>query len=166
MAAIDNCPVCFTDDINTTYIKCCYCDKCACVKCHKDYLTIIKRLIEEGVPLNITLIFTLVQSLFMCKLGVRYISPFIGRADDIGIDGSLVLHEIREMIDLYGFEKTKIIAASIRHVRHLHEAINAGSDIVTLPISLLETVLSHPLTDHGITKFLDDWKKLGITQFP
>lgn len=135
------------------------------IPCHKDYLLCIKKLVEEEVKINITLIFSLVQALCMSKLGVLYISPFVGRLDDIDTDGLLLLSEIREMLDTYDFE-TKLLAASLRHVRHVHTAIESGVDCMTLPPELLEKSIMHPLTNSGMAVFASDWKKLGVTNFP
>lgn len=136
------------------------------IPCHKDYYAVIKKLIEEGIQLNITLVFTLLQSLFMSKLGAKYISPFIGRLDDIDAQGINLIDELRCMIDTYNFTKTHILAASIRHVKHLHETTILGADVATVPVSVLEKAVKHPLTDIGIAKFMEDWKKLGVKQFP
>ncbi len=135
------------------------------IPCHVDYYEVIAKLCKEGVKLNITLVFTLVQSLFMCKMGVNYISPFIGRWDDIDVDGATLLYRIRQMIDSYGY-RTELLAASIRGVRHFHEAIMAGADAVTVPVAVFEKSGSHVLTDQGIEKFDKDWKKLGVRKFP
>ena len=135
------------------------------IPCHKHYYEVIKKLVDEEIAVNVTLVFTLIQALMMCKLGVRYISPFVGRWDDIDINGSDILHEIREMIDGYGYQ-TQILAASLRNPRHLHEAISAGADVATLPPEILEKSLEHVLSNQGIEKFMADWKKLGIRQFP
>lgn len=135
------------------------------VPCHRDFYPIIAQLVDEGVQLNITLVFSLVQSLFMCKLGVSYISPFIGRWDDIDVEGKDLLHELREVIDDYTYE-TQVLAASIRGVRHLHEAILAGADAATVPLNVLEKASRHLLTDRGIEKFNADWAKLGVKKFP
>lgn len=136
------------------------------IPCHKDYFVIIKRLVDEGVALNVTLVFTLLQSLFMCKLGVKYISPFVGRWDDIDVDGMEVVAEIRDMIDDYEYHKTQLLAASIRSVRNFHDAIRAGADVATIPVAVLQKSFEHPLTDRGMEKFMADWSKLGIKQFP
>jgi len=136
------------------------------IPCHLDYYEIIKKLVEEEVKLNITLVFTLIQSVCMCKLGVKYISPFVGRLDDIDSNGIELLEEIRIMLDEYAFLNTEIIAASIRHVKHFHDAIVSVADVVTVPVAVLEKAATHPLTDQGMKKFIDDWKKLGIKQFP
>ena len=135
------------------------------VPCALEYYPIIKRLVAEGVPLNITLVFSLMQGLAMCKLGVKYISPFIGRLDDIDEPGIDLVRNLRVMIDEYGYT-TELLAASIRGVMQLHDAILAGGDIATLPIAVLEKATQHPLTDKGMQKFLADWAKLGVKKFP
>jgi len=135
------------------------------IPCHRDYYAIIKQLVNEGVKINITLVFSLIQGAMMSKLGVFYISPFIGRWDDIDVNGMQLLQEMRQVIFQYGL-KTRILAASLRHVRHLHDAMLIGADAVTIPISVLEKALDHPLTDQGIAKFDADWQKLNIKQFP
>ena len=135
------------------------------IPCHLDYFPVIKKLVSDKIKLNITLVFTLQQGLMMSKLGVTYISPFVGRWDDIDVDGSDLLYQLRHMLDEYGY-KTGLLAASLRHVPHFHEAIMAGADVATLPISVLEKAAMHLLTDQGIGKFDADWKKLGIRKFP
>lgn len=135
------------------------------IPCHAQYYELIKKLVDEEVKLNITLVFTVLQSLMMCKLGVYYISPFVGRWEDIDVDGMAFIPQMREMIDFYGFE-TKILAASIRTVQNFHDAMLAGADAITLPVDVFEKSISNPLTDQGIEKFNKDWKKLGIKQFP
>lgn len=135
------------------------------VPCHTDYYVTIRKLIADGIPLNITLVFSLVQSLMMCKLGVRYISPFVGRLNDIGEDGAGLLYDIRRMIDGYGYE-TQMLAASIRGVHDLHDAIMAGADVATVPVNVLQKATQHVLTDKGMVLFDEDWQKLGIKQFP
>lgn len=135
------------------------------IPCHQDYYEVIKNLVNEGVKLNITLVFTLMQSLFMAKLNVKYISPFVGRWDDIDVDGIGILQDVRQMLDQYQFE-TRMLAASIRNIRHFNNAILAGSDVVTVPNDVFEKSLHHILTDEGIKKFDSDWQKLGIRKFP
>ena len=135
------------------------------IPCHIQYYPVIKKLVDQGVRINITLVFTLIQGLMMCKLGVRYISPFVGRWDDIDVEGVQLLEDLREMIDYYGYE-TKILAASLRTVRHLNYAIMAGADVATVPVSLLKKSVDHILTDKGMELFDEDWQKLGIKQFP
>lgn len=135
------------------------------IPCHKDYYHVIAQLIKDGIKLNITLVFTVVQGLLMSKLGVHYISPFVGRWDDIDVEGVELLYSLRHMLDEYDYT-TQLLAASIRGVRHFHEAIMAGADVVTIPISVLEKATHHLLTDQGIEKFDNDWKKLGVRKFP
>ncbi len=135
------------------------------IPCHADYYGIIAKLIKDGVKLNITLVFSLVQALLMSKLGVQYISPFVGRWDDIDVEGVELLYNIRHMLDEYGYQ-TQLLAASIRGVRHFHEAIMAGADVITVPVEILEKASRHVLTDQGIEKFDADWKKIGIRKFP
>lgn len=135
------------------------------VPCHADYYGIIHKLVQEGIALNITLVFSLLQSAMMCKLGVRYISPFVGRLDDNKEDGSQLLFDIRHMVDCYGFE-TQILAASMRHAQHIHNAIMAGADAITMPPALFQEINTHVLTDRGMAQFNADWQKLGIKQFP
>lgn len=135
------------------------------IPCHMEYVPVIKKLVHEKVKLNITLVFTLMQGLCMSKLGVTYISPFVGRWDDLDVEGSVLLHELRDMLDTYGYE-TQLLAASLRHVRHVHAAIDAGVDIATMPPELFEKSLQSPLTERGMELFNADWKKLGIRSFP
>lgn len=135
------------------------------IPCHRDYYPVIATLVQEKVKLNITLVFTLIQGLFMSKLGVTYISPFIGRWDDIDQDGASLLYQLRQMIDEYSYE-TKLLAASLRHARHIHEAIMAGSDAITVPPDVLEKSADNILTNKGIALFDADWKKLGVKSFP
>ena len=135
------------------------------IPCHARYYETINRLQHDGVPMNITLVFSLEQGLMMSKLAVDYISPFVGRLDDIQVNGVELLYELCAMRDEYDFD-TGILAASIRHARHFHEAILAGVDAITVPINVLEEVMQHKLTDQGIEKFNADWAKLGIRKFP
>ena len=113
-----------------------------------------------GVKTNVTLCFTPSQALLAAKAGATYISPFIGRLDDIGLDGCQLVRDIRAIYDTYHFD-TEIIAASVRTVNHVTEAAIAGSDIATMPPSLFEKLIDHPLTKVGVEKFVDDWKSTG-----
>lgn len=135
------------------------------IPCHRDYFSVIHKLVQEKIKLNITLVFTPIQAMLMCKLGVKYISPFVGRWDDIDVDGAELLEQLRHMIDQYDF-KTEILAASLRTVRNVDDAIMAGADVITVPPALLEKVSDHILTNQGIARFDADWKKLGIKTFP
>jgi transaldolase len=135
------------------------------VPCHQDYYEVIKKLVDHDVPVNITLLFTLIQGLYMAKLRVKYISPFVGRLDDIGEDGISLIADLRDMVDLYGYT-TQILAASIRSVEHLHECIELGAHVATIPVDVLEKSLTHPLTDKGMKLFDTDWAKLKVKKFP
>ena len=135
------------------------------IPCKSEYVQVIKNLVQEGIMINITLLFSLPQALLMCKLGVKYISPFIGRLDDIDVDGMELISDIRHMIDTYDY-KTQLLAASLRHMRHVHETILRGADVATMPLAIFEEMFEHPLTDKGIEIFDNDWNKLGIKQFP
>lgn len=127
---------------------------------HKDYLPVINKLVQDGVDINVTLVFSLIQAMIVAKLNVKYISPFIGRWDDIDVEGINLIDEIRQMLDNYGFE-SELLTASIRSVVHLHNAALIGSDIATIPPTLLDKLMNHPLTMQGIEKFDSDWEKLG-----
>ena len=119
----------------------------------------VRRLTAEGIKTNVTLCFSSVQCLIAAKAGATYVSPFIGRLDDVGQEGMDVIREARVIFDNYGIE-TEILAASIRHPRHVVEAGMIGADVVTLPPEVLKKLLLHPLTDRGLDQFLADWKKL------
>ncbi len=115
---------------------------------------------SEGIKVNVTLCFSPSQALLAAKAGATYISPFVGRLDDISHDGMELIGQIRTIYDNYGFE-TEILAASLRHPRHIVESALAGADVVTMPYSVVTQLLKHPLTDIGQDKFLSDWKKLN-----
>ncbi len=119
----------------------------------------VKRLSSEGVRINVTLAFSSMQCLIAAKAGASFVSPFIGRIDDVGQDGMDVIRETRQIYDNYGYE-TEILAASIRHPRHVAEAAMIGADVATMPTSVLKKLLLHPLTDRGLDQFLNDWSKL------
>lgn len=135
------------------------------IPCYKHYYGVIKRLVDEGVVINVTLVFSLSQGLMMAKLGAQYISPFIGRLDDSGSDGLNLVRELVSMINCYNF-KTQVLAASMRDVAHFEGAILAGADVATLPVDIFEKSLEHSLTDKGMAQFLSDWKKLHVKNFP
>ena len=121
----------------------------------------VKALAAEGIKTNVTLVFSPTQALFAAKAGANFVSPFIGRFDDAGQDGMIVLKEIVEIYKNYQFP-TKVLAASIRSPRHLAEAALIGADIATVSPEALEKSFTHPLTDKGLQKFLDDFKKSGL----
>lgn len=118
-----------------------------------------KRLTDKGVKTNVTLCFSASQALLAAKAGATYISPFIGRLDDISEDGMELIQTIRVIYDNYGFE-TQILAASIRHPMHIVQAALAGSDVATIPHKVIAQLVKHPLTDIGQAKFLADWEKM------
>jgi transaldolase len=118
-----------------------------------------RKLRAEGIGVNVTLCFSPVQCLIAAKAGASFVSPFLGRLDDIGHDGMDVIRETRVIFDNYAIE-TELLAASIRHPRHVVETAMLGADIATIPPSTLKRLLIHPLTDRGIDQFLNDWSKL------
>jgi transaldolase len=125
-----------------------------------DGLKACRALSDEGRMVNVTLCFSANQALLAAKAGATFISPFVGRLDDINIDGLEVIREIRTIYDNYGFE-TEILAASIRTVNHVKEAALIGADVVTAPAAVLHKLAEHPLTDKGLTAFLKDWSATG-----
>ncbi len=120
----------------------------------------IKCLTQKGIRTNCTLIFSAGQALLAAKAGAAYVSPFIGRLDDISTDGLLLIEEIREVFDNYTFD-TEILAASVRHTMHILECAKIGADVATCPLSAIKGLLKHPLTDSGLAQFLADHKKLN-----
>ncbi|WP_375609428.1 MULTISPECIES: fructose-6-phosphate aldolase [unclassified Bartonella] len=125
-----------------------------------DGLKACKALTAAGLKTNLTLCFSANQALLAAKAGATFVSPFIGRLDDCGNNGSELLHEIRTIYDNYNFE-TQILAASIRTVNHVKEAALSGANVATVPPTVLKALVKHPLTDKGLQIFLDDWKKTG-----
>jgi transaldolase len=118
-----------------------------------------KKLTEQGVRTNVTLCFSPVQALLAAKAGASYISPFVGRLDDIGQNGIEIIPQIRQIYDNYGFE-TEILVASIRHPIHVFDAALAGADVATIPFKVFGQLVQHPLTDKGLAQFLKDWKEV------
>jgi len=116
----------------------------------------LRALDEEGIRTNCTLCFSPTQALLAAKAGADYISPFIGRVDDISSDGMTLIEEIRQIYDNYDFD-TDILAASIRHPTHVKRSALAGADVATMPFETLTKLLDHPLTDRGLERFLEDW---------
>jgi transaldolase len=131
------------------------------VKCPMtaDGLKACKALTAEGIPVNVTLVFSPNQALLAAKAGAKYVSPFIGRLDDVGKDGMLLIKEIKQIFSNYNFG-TQILVASIRHPMHVVDAAKIGADVVTLPADVLKKMLKHQLTDIGLKNFLADWEKL------
>jgi transaldolase len=124
-----------------------------------DGLKACKALTAEGIPVNVTLIFSPNQAILAAKAGAKYVSPFIGRLDDVGKDGMNLIREIKQIYPNYDF-KTQILVASIRHPMHVVDSAKIGADVVTLPPAVLEKMLKHQLTDIGLKNFLADWEKL------
>ncbi|MAQ84223.1 fructose-6-phosphate aldolase [Psychromarinibacter halotolerans] len=127
-----------------------------------DGLKACKTLSEEGNMVNVTLCFTANQALLAAKAGATFISPFIGRLDDLNLDGMELIADIREIYDNYGFE-TQILAASIRSANHMSEAAKIGADVATAPPAVIKAMANHVLTDKGLDAFLKDWEKTGQT---
>jgi transaldolase len=124
----------------------------------KEGIKAIKYFSDHGIRTNCTLVFSSGQALLAAKAGATYVSPFIGRLDDISTDGLNLIAEIRLIYDNYGYE-TQILAASVRHTMHILECAKIGSDVMTGPLSSIEGLLKHPLTDSGLAKFLADFEK-------
>ncbi|WP_306120588.1 MULTISPECIES: fructose-6-phosphate aldolase [unclassified Roseitalea] len=127
-----------------------------------DGLKACRALTQRGQQVNVTLCFSANQALMAAKAGATFISPFIGRLDDLAIDGMELIEEIREIYDNYDFD-TEILAASIRTVNHIKQAALIGADVATVPPATLRAAVRHPLTDKGLDAFLSDWKKTGQT---
>ncbi|MEA1013791.1 fructose-6-phosphate aldolase [Sphingosinicella sp. LY1275] len=127
-----------------------------------DGLKTCKKLTEDGTMVNVTLCFTANQALLAAKAGATFISPFVGRHDDIGFDGMQIISDIRMIYDNYDFE-TQILVASVRHPIHVLEAARIGADVMTAPPSVIRALVKHPLTDNGLKAFLADWEKTGQT---
>lgn len=119
-----------------------------------------RRFREEGTKVNVTLCFSAAQALLAAKAGATYISPFIGRLDDVSTDGMQLIRDIVQIYDNYGFN-TEVLAASIRHPMHIVDCALAGADVATIPFKVIQQLVNHPLTDKGLEAFLADWKKSG-----
>ncbi len=126
-----------------------------------DGLRACKALTGAGTMVNVTLCFSANQALLAAKAGATFVSPFVGRLDDIGLDGMELIREIRVIFDNYPELGTDILAASIRSVNHVKEAAMIGADVATIPPAILKALVKHPLTDAGIASFLADWRKTG-----
>lgn len=130
------------------------------VPCIADGIKAIKYFSEKGIRTNCTLIFSPGQALLAAKAGATYVSPFVGRLDDIASNGIELVEKIVDMFNYYGFE-TQVLAASIRSTQHIIQCIEAGADVATCPLSAIKGLLNHPLTDSGLQKFLADHKKVN-----
>lgn len=128
----------------------------------EDGLKACRTLRNEGIQTNVTLCFSVSQALLAAKAGATFVSPFVGRIDDISGEGMQLIHQIRQVYDNYGFD-TEILAASLRHPVHVVESMLIGADAATMPPKVLWQLSKHPLTDKGLDGFLKDWGKLGAT---
>ncbi len=124
----------------------------------RDGIKAIKHFSSRGIKTNCTLVFSVGQALLAAKAGATYVSPFLGRLDDIATDGLNLIAEIRQIYDNYGFE-TQILAASIRHTMHIIDCAKLGADVITSPLKSIDGLFNHPLTDSGLAKFLADYNK-------
>jgi transaldolase len=130
------------------------------VPCIREGIKAIGMFKREGVETNATLCFSALQGLVVAKAGATYVSPFVGRIDDVGNPGMELIRELVDIYNNYSFA-TQIIVASIRHPQHVYEAALLGADVATIPCKVLEQLIKHPLTDVGIKSFLADWEKVG-----
>ncbi|MGE4198818.1 MAG: transaldolase family protein, partial [Phycisphaerales bacterium] len=126
--------------------------------CTVDGLKACKAFSDAGIRTNLTLCFQPLQALLVAKAGAYLVSPFIGRLDDVGEDGMTLIHQIRQVYDNYGY-KTKVLAASVRHSKHMVDCALGGADVATVPFGVIKGMLNHPLTDTGLKKFVEDYKK-------
>src|SRR5512138_327803 len=126
----------------------------------RDGIRACKTLSGEGIKVNVTLCFSAAQALLAAKAGATFVSPFVGRHDDVGFDGMALIADIRLIYDNYDFD-TQILVASVRHPMHVVEAAKIGADVMTAPPKIIHQLFKHPLTDNGIKSFLADWEKTG-----
>ena len=124
----------------------------------EDGMIAVKKLTAEGIKTNVTLVFSPLQALLAAKAGATMVSPFVGRLDDIGVDGMGMVNQVIQIYDQYGFE-TEVLVASVRGPMHLVAAAEMGADIATIPFKVMQQMTHHPLTDKGIKQFMDDWSK-------
>lgn len=130
------------------------------IPCIKDGIKAIKYLTDNGIRTNCTLVFSVGQALLAAKAGATYVSPFVGRLDDISTDGVELIRQIVDIYNYYGYE-TEVLAASIRHTMNIIQCLQAGADVATCPLDAILGLLKHPLTDIGLKKFLADYKKIN-----
>lgn len=129
------------------------------IPCIKAGLQATKTLAEEGIGVNMTLVFSPTQAIMAAKVGAKFVSPFIGRLDDISEEGMNLIEQIVGIYDNYGFD-TEVLVASVRHPMHVVQAALIGADVCTIPFNVIEKLIQHPLTDIGLAKFLADWEKV------
>jgi transaldolase len=124
-------------------------------------IPLVRTLTDKGIKTNVTLVFTVAQALLAAKAGATFISNFVGRVDDLSEDGMVAVAETVEMVRTYGY-KSQVLVASVRHPLHVVQGIQAGAQIATMPLKIMEMLFKHPLTDAGLKRFLDDWNKAGL----
>lgn len=124
----------------------------------EDGMIAVKRLKSEGIQTNVTLVFSPMQALLAAKAGATMVSPFVGRLDDIGVDGMAIVNQVIQMYQNYDFA-TEVLVASVRSPMHIQVAAEMGADIATIPFKVMQQMTHHPLTDKGIKQFMDDWNK-------
>jgi transaldolase len=130
------------------------------VPCTKEGIKAIKYFTDNGIRTNCTLVFSMGQALLAAKAGATFVSPFVGRLDDISTDGIALIKQIVEIYSFYGYT-TQVLAASVRHTMHIIQCLEAGADVATCPLSAILGLLKHPLTDSGLKTFLEDYKKVN-----
>lgn len=123
---------------------------------------LVRTLAEKGVKTNVTLVFSLSQALLAAKAGATFISNFVGRVDDVSDEGMRAVADTVEMVERYGFA-SQVLVASIRHPLHVVQAVQAGAHVATMPFKAMDALFNHPLTDLGLARFLDDWRRAGLT---
>ncbi len=129
------------------------------IPCYEEGLKAVRRLADEGIPTNVTLVFSPAQALLVAKAGANYVSPFIGRLDDISHTGMDLIEDIVDIYGNYNFV-TEVVVASVRHPLHVVDAARIGADVVTIPPAVIDQLIKHPLTDIGVKKFSDDYAKI------
>ncbi|MCW5934745.1 MAG: fructose-6-phosphate aldolase [Fimbriimonadia bacterium] len=127
-------------------------------------IPVTSRLTSEGIRVNMTLVFSVSQALLAAKAGATFISVFVGRVDDISNDGMNTIEEVVGMVDTYGFD-SEVLVASIRHPMHVVESIRLGAHIATMPFKIMQQMFAHPLSDIGLERFTEDWRKAGLSIF-
>lgn len=130
----------------------------------RDGIRLTKELSKRGIRVNVTLVFSLPQALLAAKAGATYISNFVGRVDDVGGDGMAAVADTVAMVEQYGYT-SQVLVASIRHPMHVVQAIQAGAHVATMPFKVMDQLFEHPLTETGLTRFIDDWNAAGLEIF-
>ncbi len=124
-------------------------------------IRLVKELSDRGIRTNVTLVFSVSQALLAAKAGATYISNFVGRVDDISVDGMEAVRATVDMVNVYGFD-SEVLVASVRHPQHVAQSLEAGAHVATMPFKIIQQLFKHPLTDKGLDAFLSDWNKAGL----